>query len=49
MHIYEGSYIVEHGVVCRDMAYMERDIEEMMKRAEEMERKADRLLAWVDM
>jgi hypothetical protein len=31
------------------MAYIESDIEEMMKRAEEMERKADRLLAWVDM
>ena len=49
MHIYEGSYIVEYGVVCSDMAYIERDIDEMMKRAEEMERKADRLLAWVDM
>ena len=49
MHIYEGSYIVEYGVVCSDMAYIESDIEEMMKRAEEMERKADRLLAWVDM
>lgn len=47
-NIYEGSYIVEGGVRYEDLAYIESDIEAMLRRAENYEQQANDLLAWAD-
>lgn len=46
--IYEGSYIIEAGVMCDNSEYIRQDIEELLMRADEIERHADSLLAIAD-
>lgn len=48
INIYEGSYVVENGVINDDITYIQRNIEEVLARADEMEHKANELLAWAD-
>lgn len=46
--IYEGSYIIEAGVMCDNSESIRQDIEELLARADEIERHADSLLALAD-
>jgi ferric-dicitrate binding protein FerR (iron transport regulator) len=46
--IYEGSYIIEAGVMCDNSESIRQDIEELLMRADEIERHADSLLALAD-
>ena len=46
--IYEGSYIIEAGVICDNSESIRQDIEELLMRADEIERHADSLLALAD-
>ena len=46
--IYDGSYIVEGGVMCDDMEYIEDDIIDLLERADAIESRADELLAWAE-
>lgn len=46
--IYEGSYIIEQGARCDNIAYIESDIKALLERADNIEAQADMLLAWVD-
>lgn len=46
--IYEGSYIIEAGVMCDNSEYIRQDIEELLARAELIEQSADELIAWAD-
>lgn len=46
--IYEGSYIIEAGVMCDNSEYIRQDIEELLARADEIERHADSILALAD-
>lgn len=43
--IYEGSYVIEGGVFCDNLDYIEDDIEMLLMRADGIERHADSLLA----
>ena len=47
-NIYEGSYVVENGVINDDITHIQGNIEEVLARADEMERKANELLVWAD-
>lgn len=46
--IYEGSYIIEAGVMCDNSESIRQDIEELLARADEIERHAENLLALAD-
>ena len=46
--IYEGSYIIEAGVMCDNSESIRQDIEELLARAELIEQSADELIAWAD-
>ena len=46
--IYEGSYIIEAGVMCDNSESIRQDIEELLMRADEIERHAENLLALAD-
>lgn len=46
--IYEGSYIIEAGVICDNSESIRQDIEELLARADEIERHAENLLALAD-
>ncbi len=46
--IYEGSYIIEAGVMCNNSESIRQDIEELLARADEIERHADSILALAD-
>ena len=46
--IYEGSYIIEAGVMCDNSESIRQDIEELLMRADEIERHADSILALAD-
>lgn len=46
--IYEGSYIIEAGVMCDNSESIRQDIEELLARADEIERHADSILALAD-
>lgn len=46
--IYEGSYIIEAGVMCDNSESIRQDIDELLARADEIERHADSLLALAD-
>ena len=46
--IYEGSYIIEAGVMSDNSESIRQDIEELLARADEIERHADSLLALAD-
>ena len=46
--IYEGSYIIEAGVMCDNSEYIRQDIEELLMRADEIERHANSILALAD-
>lgn len=46
--IYDGSYIIEAGVMCDNSESIRQDIEELLARADEIERHADSLLALAD-
>lgn len=48
INIYDGSYVIEHGVRNADLAYIEGDIESLLERADNLERQANNLLAWAD-
>ena len=46
--IYEGSYIIEAGVMCDNSESIRQDIEELLMRADEIERHANSILALAD-
>ena len=46
--IYEGSYIIEAGVMCDNSESIRQDIEVLLARADAIERHADSLLALAD-
>lgn len=46
--IYEGSYIIEAGVMCDNSESIRQDIEELLARADEIERHANSILALAD-
>lgn len=46
--IYEGSYIIEAGVMCDNSESIRQDIEELLMRADEIERHAENLLTLAD-
>ena len=48
INIYEGSYIIEQGVYCDNLDYIQEDVELLLERADELERKSNELLALAD-